>query len=331
MTTGTEAVVGRSVEPCWCGGDEWRLTFRTRRSGLVQCVACGCYRTDPSPLRDNEQARAFYTEYYARMEGACVCPTPSPEGRGSRFWRVAEQVPGLCETGRLAADIGCGEGHLCAQLRSAGWSEVLGFDVSKFRIGKARTLYPGIRFFDTSITEAGLAPGSVDLMIMDNVIEHLPAPLHTLSDLRDFLAPDGRLALITPNMRSGNFRLLGRRWTPELAPHAHIFLFTPTALQRLLARAGYRVFNCGAFATPLSPWRQERGGLGLAGLKEIAWRAAQNLGTLYGGLIGAGAMLYAVARRDQACSSSSGIAGKPQRVADGELNPQPPEAQSGAL
>ena len=285
-------------ERCWCGAHEWRLTFRTPRFGLIQCGSCGCYRTDPPPLQDDCQAVDFYTEYYAQGEEVLGCSsTPSVVGRVSRFWRVAEQAPEVREIGRLAVDIGCGDGRLCAELQSAAWPEVVGLEVSRSRIAKARRLYPGIRFCDRPIGEAGLVPDSVDLMVMDNVIEHLPGPAPMLSQLREYLAPHGALVVITPNMQSGNFRLLGRRWTQELAPHAHIFLFSPRSLRRLLSVAGYRIKEMGSFVTPLAPWEEWTRELVRGRVKDVVWRAMQSLGDQYGRLIGAGAMLYAVAER----------------------------------
>jgi hypothetical protein len=134
-------------------------------------------------------------------------------------------------------------------------------------------------------------------MVMDNVIEHLPGPALLLSQLRYFLAPHARLVVITPNMESGNFRLLGRRWTQELAPHAHIFLFTPRTLRRLLSSAGYVVTQTGSFVTPLPPWQEWGGELARGRIKDFIWRTVQTIGDQYGRLIGAGAMLYAVAAR----------------------------------
>ncbi len=282
--------------PCWCGGEGWRLLFRTPRFGLVRCSSCGCYRTDPPPLRSDVEAPDFYGDFYARLEEAGSCAPPAAETRVSRFWRVAERHPSLLTVAHAATDVGCGDGRLCAELRSAGWPDVLGLDVSASRIAKARRLYPGIRFSDQPIAATGLDLASVDLMVLDNVIEHLPAPAPLLSELRDYVAPDGRLVVITPNMRSGNFRLLGRFWTTELSPDMHIFLFTAATLRRLLEQTGYVVDYTGSFPTPLYPWHDGSAGLSRAGVKEIVWRAAQNAGHLYGRLLGAGAMVYAVAR-----------------------------------
>ena len=73
----------------------------------------------------------------------------------------------------------------------------------------------------------------------------------------------------TPNMESGHYRLLGRRWTGMLTSHAHI----ETPLCR-----------------PENYYRQALRG----DVKGTVWRAYQELGALHGRLVHSGPMLCAV-------------------------------------
>lgn len=284
---------------CWCGSSEETIVFRTSRFGLLRCLWCESYRIDPPPLRDEGQAAAFYTGYYERLDAVRGSVERRGRHRTSRFWRVATRLPLLCDVRRLAMDVGCGDGTLCGELRDAGWPKVVGFDLSRHRIAKARRLYPEIEFHATPVWDSDLQVRSVDLMVMDNVIEHLVDPIRMLSELRPYLQGSGKLVIITPNMRSGNFRLLGRRWTPELAPHAHVFLYTARALKRLLGRSGYNVVGAGTFSGPLSSWRRRFQDLFRFRVREMLWRAGQDAGMLYGRMLGAGAMLYAIACPDR--------------------------------
>ncbi|HEU5040738.1 MAG TPA: methyltransferase domain-containing protein, partial [Gemmatimonadales bacterium] len=186
--------------PCWCGGADWRLCFRTSRFGLVRCRRCGGYRLDPRPLQQPESVRRFYDEFYARLIAAGY-PADAGGMRHSRFWRVARTVPPLRIAGRRAADVGSGDGQLCAELIGAGWRSVVGVEVSEARRAQARRAHPDIPFH-ASLEEARLAPDSLDLIVLDNVIEHLLDPAGMVAALSRSLASAGRLVLITPNMRS---------------------------------------------------------------------------------------------------------------------------------
>ncbi|MCC7009054.1 MAG: class I SAM-dependent methyltransferase [Acidobacteria bacterium] len=277
---------------CWCGGRLGSTRIRTPRFSLLRCEACGVFRIDPPPIAGEEQGSDFYTAYYA------VRPDSGPANgheRRSRFWRVTRQVPDLERVGSLAIDFGCGDGVLCHELTSSGWDDVVGIDVSRTRVARARRRYPRVRFYDRPIGQTDLARGVADLCVMDNVIEHLPDPRAVVADIRPYVRTSGRLVVITPNMESGIFRWLGHRWTPELAPHAHIFLFTAASLTRLLHAAGFEVTTVGSFQEDFYPWRTWTARLMSGDLKGAIWRAHQETGNLYSRITGAGPMLYAVA------------------------------------
>ena len=291
--------------PCWCEANDWNITFRTKRFGLIQCRRCGSYRLDPRPLQHSDAAPEFYSAFYADLARSGT-PRPSIDlPAGARFWLVAKQVPDLGLPGVVAADIGCGEGGLCSQLRQLGWQQVVGVDVSDIRIRKARERHPQIEFH-TSLAEARIAPGSLDLVVLDNVVEHLLDPRAMLAEVRRYLQPEGRLVVITPNMRSGHFRLLGRRWTPELCPDQHIHLFTVDAMQRLLSALDFRVERLGSIQVPSFPFRVWLGYVRSGDLKEAVWRFGQEVGTWWGRAIGQGPMMFAVARPISGRSSGVG-------------------------
>ncbi|HXH25934.1 MAG TPA: methyltransferase domain-containing protein [Vicinamibacterales bacterium] len=289
--TGAQAHTGA----CWCGGALDPTRYHGRAFRLLRCASCGCYRIDPPPITRDEESADFYTAYYDDKRPAGEAASPLDRRRSSRFWRVVEQVPGLSDPAGSVIDFGSGDGRLCDELLASGWTDVVGIEVSRVRAARARARYPEIRFYDRPLRETNLRPHTADLCVMDNVIEHLPDPAKAVADLRAYLKPSGKLVVITPNMESGHFRLLGRRWTPELAPHAHIFLFTIEALGRLLREAGFTVCASGTFHDDPYPLRRWAARLRSGDAKGAAWRAHQELGALYGRLIGAGPMLFAVA------------------------------------
>ena len=281
------------VLPCWCEKGEWVRCFRTARFGLLQCSACSCYRIDPPPLLADTQSSSFYTEYYSHPKGR-LDQNEEKGRRGSRFWRVADQVRSVEQPAQTAVDIGCGEGQLCNELKEAGWRTVVGIDVASSRVARARLRYPELQFFDVPLEQTTLSQKAVDMVVMDNVIEHLPDPVEMLNKVRRYLRPGGKLIVITPNMESGHFRLLGRRWTPELAPHAHIFLFTHAAMCQIMNKSGFTVVAEGSFHLAPYAARVWWNRLASGDLKGTLWRSMQEVGGMYGRLIGAGPMLYAV-------------------------------------
>lgn len=272
---------------CWCGSGRWSRCFRTARFGLLQCTGCGGYRIDPPPLQHESQSETFYTDYYSNLE---------VHGQVSWFRKVGRRVPELSVPGLAAADIGCGDGHLCAELSSIGWRRVIGIEVSRTRVARARKRYPNIEFYDCPLGKTGIPQNSLDLVTMDSVIEHLLDPVAILKEIRSRMKSTSRLLLLTPNMESGHFRFLGRRWTGMLAPHAHIFLFTADSLRLLLKMAGFDVTHSGSLHAPLYTVPEWVRRVVSGDVKGAVWRAHQEIGAVYGKLIGAGPMLYTVAQ-----------------------------------
>ena len=85
------------------------------------------------------------------------------------------------------------------------------------------------------------------LITMNHVIEHLPMPIQTLSQLRQQLLPNGRLEGQTPAANSLEHRIFGKRWSGYHAPR-HTVVFSPKGLGQVLVRAGFEVLDIqGAF------------------------------------------------------------------------------------
>lgn len=296
-TLGPTVGKGQTGLSCWCGQSAWTTLIRTERFGVLQCSHCGTHRIDPPPVLTESDSAHFYTDYYETVgTDAKALPDPS-RSQTAGFWKVAEQVPILNQVRNSVIDIGSGDGHLCAELAGCGWPFVGGFDVSKSRVLRARRLYPELRFYDVPLSASGIATGSLDLVVMEAVIEHLPDPLAFLREVTHYLAPGGLLVLTTPNMDSGQFRLLGRRWTGMLAPHAHIFLFSPQSIAHLIERAGLKDCRKGSYHTPVYRPMEYLKRLGHGDIKGTIWRAHQEIGGVYGRLINRGPMLYAVGRK----------------------------------
>jgi len=94
--------------------------------------------------------------------------------------------------------------------------------------------------------ELPLEPGSFDVVLCGDVVEHLRDPVAALARLRPLLKPGGRLVLSTPNVANWAVRLslLAGRWRYTdrgILDRSHTHLFTRATLREALEQAGYRV------------------------------------------------------------------------------------------
>lgn len=125
-------------------------------------------------------------------------------------------------------DIACGVGYGSRMLRDAGASEVVAVDLSPEAISYAQKRYgaPGIEFICANAEEFNL-PGTFDVIVTMETVEHLQEPLAFLQKLRRTLRESGRLIVSVP---------LGE--TSHFDPY-HLHDFDEEALTTLLQTAGF--------------------------------------------------------------------------------------------
>jgi SAM-dependent methyltransferase len=94
------------------------------------------------------------------------------------------------------ADLGCGPGHVTAQLRALG-PAVFGIDLSPAMIALARQAYPGLRFDEGSMTALDLADGVAGGVLSWYSIIHSPpeALPEVFAEFNRVTAPGGHVLL----------------------------------------------------------------------------------------------------------------------------------------
>jgi len=160
----------------------------------------------------------------------------------------------------VAVDIGCGDGMAtavavarCEQTPGANVT-IIGLDWSCTALDRARRR--GVPVARAAIDGSGLplASGSVDVVIMSELIEHLVDTDAALAEAGRVLVPGGRLLLSTPNLAAWYNRVLlafgiqpiftevslrriyGR---PGRDVVGHLRIFTRRALEEILVATGF--------------------------------------------------------------------------------------------
>jgi SAM-dependent methyltransferase len=146
--------------------------------------------------------------------------------------------------GRLL-DVGFGAGGLLRVARDRGWSthgvETSPTAVEVGRVAGLGTLHHG------DFLQVDLERGSYDVVVMTELIEHLPVPMPFLLRASEMLRPGGLLYMTTPHGRGLSGRLLGASWS-VLKPPEHLQLFSIRSMRLSLEQAGFtrpRVYTQG--------------------------------------------------------------------------------------
>ncbi len=136
----------------------------------------------------------------------------------------------------LLLDIGCGNGSLMLRFKKYGYL-CTGFDVDHNSIEKALKhgldVKPG-NIFNIEFNK------KFDIIIMNQVLEHIDDPIKYLKRIKSLLTPNGQLIVSVPNSSCLDFRILKDSWSSFQAP-THIFHFNSESLHHLLNKTGYDI------------------------------------------------------------------------------------------
>jgi SAM-dependent methyltransferase len=197
-------------------------------------------------LANDFQPEQYYTEGYFSGERA----DGYADYRGSEhilrreFSHTIEYIRKFRDGGRLL-DIGCAYGFFLQEAQQ--FYDVSGIEIAADAAEFCRQR--GLNAITGIADEYTLAPlGTMDVIVMLDVIEHLPDPRQTLTLCYQHLAPGGIIVVTTGDFASLCARLMGRHWR-LMTPPQHLWFFTPKSIERLAQSAGLHLETCD------HPWK----------------------------------------------------------------------------
>ena len=194
-----------------------------------------------------ENLDEFYPKSYRNYHPLLLIILGAIHRLRMRSWR---------RTSGSALGIGCGHGFMLARLRDIGW-RVIGIERSEesaaharntlglpvivgsldavFDLADASSSSPTsvVKYVMSTRGESSVVGRQFDLIIMNQVLEHLPDPMNYLHTCARLLKPSGELIIAVPNLNSWQFRF-GRRHTQWLDVPRHLCRFTPDTLRTAL-------------------------------------------------------------------------------------------------
>ena len=201
------------------------------------------------------------------MSGAAYVPL------NTRPYGGHERLLALAGSPRRVLDVGCSSGYLARRLVERG-AAVVGIDTDEEAAEEARAVCEEVLVGDVESMELPFEPGSFDVILCGDLVEHLRDPVAVLTRLRPLLARGGRLVLTTPNIANWAMRLglLAGRWRYTergILDRTHTHLFTKKTLEQALAQAGFRIveFDVTAPVPGLGTQAVERAAHALARLR----------------------------------------------------------------
>lgn len=181
--------------------------------------------------------RPIYHSYWEHMR------RDAEEMQGRDVYRPLVQRLRAATPGReLAIDVGCGFGKLAAEL-APHFRRTFGLELNR-RTARAGAAMFGVEIRPERLERLRGLDGAADLIVMNQVLEHLIDVRGVMDAAHRLLKPGGALWIGIPHGASAGMRLLGGAHR-TVATHVHVNLFTSESLRRLAAGCGFTVRELG--------------------------------------------------------------------------------------
>lgn len=154
---------------------------------------------------------------------------------------IAEAVTN--EQSPTILDLGCGQGHITQAIKTAfPRATVSGLDKSVSAIRYANENFCGIEFVVGDAMDAPYVDEQFDVVVCNNLYEHVPDPLRLLTRIKAMLRRGGSVIISTPSRyRTSNLlrALLGKP-VALMSPY-HVTEYTVGQVREQLAYSGFDV------------------------------------------------------------------------------------------
>jgi glycosyltransferase involved in cell wall biosynthesis/SAM-dependent methyltransferase len=229
---------------CWCGNTE----LEPFSSDYLRCAACETLvlarMPAPEDLVVRDDSRDFYgRNYFTRVAEEHGQPPIQQRARIDLPERCIYWLRSLLKyrlpPGRIL-ELGSAHGGFVALMRWAGF-DATGLELSPWLSDFARATFDAPTLVGP-VESQDIAAGSLDAVVLMDVLEHFGNPVATLSHCVGLLKPDGIFFLQTPLYHEGKtHRQMEDENDPflrQLKPDQHLYLFSKSSITLLFQRLG---------------------------------------------------------------------------------------------
>jgi 2-polyprenyl-3-methyl-5-hydroxy-6-metoxy-1,4-benzoquinol methylase len=241
---------GATERACWCG----HPILEPYSGEYHVCRACGTLVSLAAGV-EGLYRKEYWTERQTEHHGL-------PDIRARARLDLPERCPhwlrrllSLRLPPARVLEVGCAHGAYVALLKWAGY-EAVGTEMSAEVARFAEETF-GIKVYAGVVEALPLAPGSFDVIVLNDVIEHLPDPVATLGHCVRLLSTDGFFVIQTPeykehlayaDLKASNDLFLKHM---DRNNEEHLYLFSRRSAGLLFTRLGFPHLD---FSNPFYPY-----------------------------------------------------------------------------
>jgi SAM-dependent methyltransferase len=211
-----------------------RFLYRKNNCEIFRCEECGLGRAETN---DFDPEHYYTADYFSgkRFDGYADYLAAETVLR-REFAQTVEFIRKFRSSGRLL-EVGCAYGFLLEEAKRT--FDVTGIELAEEAADHCRR--SGLHVLTGPVDERRIRDlGVFDIIVMLDVIEHLPSPRDTLSLLAGHLNPGGIIVITTGDFGALSARLAGARWR-LMTPPQHLWFFSQEGMRRMGSSVGLDV------------------------------------------------------------------------------------------
>jgi 2-polyprenyl-3-methyl-5-hydroxy-6-metoxy-1,4-benzoquinol methylase len=216
-----------------------KCTFCGKNTGTEWCVSegfkiikCQCGILYPNPRLSIGEINKLYNENelsgiqdYLEVEKDNI----------KDFRRRIKYLMGFSNP-KTMLDIGCNIGNALEVAEDLG-IEAEGVDVNKSAIDIAKK-----KGLNAKVKDFNKIDKQYDLIFMNDLIEHLEDPLHSLNKINELCKKKGYIYITTPKVNSLVCKMMKEKWI-HMKPQQHLYLFPQEVIIKMLNQKGFSIIN----------------------------------------------------------------------------------------
>ena len=226
-----------------CGKSSETELFHKNSFRIVKCNECGLVYVNPRLSKQDVSDLYNWNlisplQYYRENQ----------EGDYITFQERVKEIERLYGKKGTMLDIGCNIGTFLKAAKELGW-DCYGVDINKEVEEECRKI--GMKFFSAPLEEIKFKEEFFDVIIMNDLIEHMHDPRELLNHAYALLKKEGLIFIVTPDVGSITAHLLSKKWH-HLKPNEHLIYFSKATIKRLLEECRFTIIS----AKHVSRWRK---------------------------------------------------------------------------
>ena len=161
--------------------------------------------------------------------------------------RRREMLPFVPRAARRVLDVGCGSGAFTAEMAREIKAEYWGVELDAQAVARAEPVFHRLLQGDVFAKLPELPEKSFDVIVCNDVLEHVAQPFELLEKLRGKLSPTGVVVASIPNVRyiKNLYHVVVQKdWEYRdegILDRTHLRFFTKRSLERSLTANGWRI------------------------------------------------------------------------------------------